>query len=333
MFKPARWTAYVVVAALTISTVVTGADVASGADDEVTFALNWLPVGEATGWYTALERGFFRDEKLNVSIVRGLGSPDTARRVAAGRAHFGVADTGSVIMLRINESVKVKTVAMFFGRAPHGVFFKKGAGISNPKALEGKTIGCPAASANRIMFPAFANTAGVDASKIIWRITDPGVVVPTLAAGRVDAICNFVTERPVMEAQVKEGVDALLFRDHGLDFYANGIVVREELAQKNPDLVRRFTRAAVRGLDYAMKHPDESVGYLLKHAPENVRDIAAKSWQITTDLIQTDEAKKNGTGYMLPAKMKATYDVVTSAFGLDAGKDDYRNLFSNEFLR
>jgi hypothetical protein len=36
---------------------------------------------------------------------------------------------------------------------------------------------------------------------------------------------------------------------------------------------------------------------------------------------------------MLPAKMKATYDIVTSAFELDAGKDDYRNLFSNEFLR
>src|SRR6185503_7260002 len=151
------------------------------------------------------------------------------------------------------------------------------AGITSPKGLEGKTIGCPAASANRIMFPAFANKAGVDASKTIWRVTDPGVVVPALAAGRVDAICNFVTERPVMEAQVKEGLEALLFRDHGLDFYANGIVVREELVQRNPDLVRRFTRAAVRGLDYAMKNPDESVGYLLKHAPENVREIAGKS--------------------------------------------------------
>jgi NitT/TauT family transport system substrate-binding protein len=332
MFMRARWIICVVVAALAVSMVVAGAGRAA-ADDDVTFALNWLPVGEAAGWYTALEKGFFREEKVNVSIVRGLGSPDTARRVAAGRAHFGVADTGSVIVLRINEAVKVRTVAMFFGRAPHGVFFKKSAGISSPKALEGKTIGCPANSANRIMFPAFANKAGVEASKIVWRVTDPGVVVPALAAGRVEAICNFDTERPVMEAQVKEGLEALLFRDHGLDFYANGIIVREELVQKNPDLVRRFTRAAVRGLDYAMKHPDEAVGHLLKHAPENVRDIAARSWQITTDLIQTDEAKKNGTGYMLPAKMKTTYDVVTSAFELDAGKDDYRNLFTNEFLR
>jgi NitT/TauT family transport system substrate-binding protein len=184
-----------------------------------------------------------------------------------------------------------------------------------------------------MLFPAFARKAGIDAGKTTWRVTDPAVVVPTLAAGRVDAVCNFVTERPVMVAQVKEPLAELLYRDAGFDFYSNGIIVREDLVQKNPDLVRRFTRAAMRGLDHAVKHPEEAVGILLKHAPENVRDIAARSWQITAELIMTDEAKKHGIGYMLPEKMKATYDVVTSAFQLDAAKDDYRNLFTNEFLR
>ena len=325
----ARWITSMAIAVLAVGLLAS----ASRADDDVTFALNWLPVGEAAGWYTALEKGYFREEKLNVSIVRGLGSPDTARRVAAGRAHFGVADTGSVVVLRINEGIKVKAVAMFFGRAPHGIFFKKSSTIAAPKDLEGKTIACPATSANKIMFPAFANKAGIDAGKITWRVTEPAVVVPSLAAGRVDAVCNFATERPVMMAQVKEPLGELLFRDAGLDFYANAIIVREETIQKNPDLVRRFTRAAVRGLDYAMKNPEEAIGHLIKNAPENVRDVASRSWQITTELIQTDEAKKNGTGYMLPAKMKATYDVVTSAFELDASKDDHRNLFTNEFLR
>lgn len=334
MCTTSRWLCYVVMAFVAAGIVSGRSDVAHAAEaDEVIFALNWLPVGEAAGWYTALEKGYFRSEKIDVSIVRGLGSPDTARRVATGRAHFGVADTGSVILLRIKEGINVKTVAMFFGRAPHGVFFRKSTGISKPKDLEGKTIGCPAASANRVMFPAFASMAGVDAGKVIWRVTDPGVVVPTFAAGRVDAICNFVTERPVMEAQVKDEMAALLYRDFGLDFYANGIIVREETLQKNPDLVRRFTRAAVRGLEYAVNNPEEAVGILLKHAPENQREIASKSWQITRDLIMTDEAKSHGVGYMLPAKMKATYDVVTSAFELDPTKDDFRNLFTNEFLR
>jgi NitT/TauT family transport system substrate-binding protein len=331
MVARARFIAAAAVAAAVVCLLAAGSHAAD--PDDVTFALNWLPVGEAAGWYTALEKGYFREEKINVSIVRGLGSPDTARRVAAGRAHFGVADTGSVVVLRNKEGIKVKAVAMFFGRAPHGIFFRKSSGIAVPRDLEGKTIACPATSANKIMFPAFANKAGIDAGKITWRVTDPAVVVPTLAAGRVDAVCNFATERPVMVAQVKEPLGELLFRDAGLDFYANAIIVREDMLQKNPDLVRRFTRAAIRGLDHAMKNPEEAIGHLLKNAPENVREVAARSWQITTELIMTDEAKTHGTGYMLPAKMKATYDVVTAAFELDASKDDYRHLFTNEFLR
>ena len=58
---------------------------ASRADDDVTFALNWLPVGEAAGWYTALEKGYFREEKLNVGIVRGLGSDSSSARFALPR--------------------------------------------------------------------------------------------------------------------------------------------------------------------------------------------------------------------------------------------------------
>ena len=57
--------------------------------DQVVFALNWLPVGEAAGWYVALDKGMFLENNIAVSIVRGMGSADTAKRVAAERATFG----------------------------------------------------------------------------------------------------------------------------------------------------------------------------------------------------------------------------------------------------
>src|ERR1700755_1996711 len=112
--------------------------------DEVTFALNWLPVGEAAGWYVAFDKGYFRENNIDVTIVRGFGSGDTAKRVAAKRATFGVADIGTVILLRINEGIKVSAIGMFFGRAPHAVFFRASDKIKTPKDLEGKSIACPA---------------------------------------------------------------------------------------------------------------------------------------------------------------------------------------------
>src|SRR4051812_26106181 len=92
--------------------------------DQVTFALNWLPVGESAGWYIALDKGYFKENNLDVTIVRGFGSGDTAKRVAAKRAQLGVADIGTVILLRSNEGIKVTAIGMFFGRAPHAVFFR-----------------------------------------------------------------------------------------------------------------------------------------------------------------------------------------------------------------
>ena len=301
--------------------------------DEVLFALNWLPVGEAAGWYVALEKGFFRENNIDVTIARGFGSGDTAKRVAAKRATFGVADIGTVILLRINEGINVRAVGMFFGRAPHAVFFRASSAIKNPKDLEGKSIACPATSANKVMFPAFAALAGIDANKVEWRITDSAVAIPTFAAGRADLVCEFLTSRPNVAAQSKEPISQFVYADYGFKIYANAVIAQEDTVKQNPDLVRRFVRAAMRGLDYAVKNPDEAMKVLMKYAPENKPAIAAEEWKVAADLIMTDEAKSNGVGYMDPQKVAATYEIITTSFNLDKSKDKVENLYSNDYLK
>jgi len=301
--------------------------------DEVTFALNWLPVGEAAGWYVALDKGYFRENNIDVNIVRGFGSGDTAKRVAAKRATFGVADIGTVILLRINEGIKVTSVGMFFGRAPHAVFFRESSNIKTPNDLAGKSIACPATSANKVMFPAFASLVGIDASKVEWKITDPAVAIPTFAAGRADLVCEFLTSRPNIAAQSREKISQFVYADYGFRIYANAIIAQEDTIKQNPELVRRFVRAAMRGLDYAIKNPDEAVQTLIRYAPENRPVIAAEEWQVATDLIMTEEAKRNGIGYMDPQRIAATYDIITSTFSLDKTKDRIEDLYSNNFLK
>jgi NitT/TauT family transport system substrate-binding protein len=301
--------------------------------DEVTFALNWLPVGEAAGWYVALDKGYFRENNIDVNIVRGFGSGDTAKRVAAKRATFGVADIGTVILLRSNEGIKVTAVGMFFGRAPHAVFFRESSNIKTPTDLAGKSIACPATSANKVMFPAFASLVGLDASKVEWKITDPAVAIPTFAAGRADLVCEFLTSRPNIAAQSREKISQFVYADYGFRIYANAVIAQEDTIKQNPELVRRFVRAAMRGLDYAIKNPDEAVQTLIKYAPENRPVIAAEEWQVATDLIMTEEAKRNGVGYMDPQRIAATYDIITSTFSLDKTKDRIEDLYSNNFLK
>lgn len=301
--------------------------------DQVTFALNWLATGEAAGWFLALDKGFFKENNIDVTIARGFGSGDTTKRVAAKRAEFGVADMGAVILQRINEGVQVRGVGMFYGRAPHAVFFRTDSTIKSPKDLETRNIACPATSANKLMFPAFAAGAGFDAKKVEWRITDPAVAIATFAAGKTDAVCEFITSGPKIVAQTPQKTSHFLYADFGFRAYANAVVVHEDMIRQNPDLVRRFVRAAMRGLDYAVKNPDEAIKALLKFQPENKPALAAEEWAVAASLIMTDEAKRNGVGYMDPERMAVTFDLVTSAFELNKNKDKVENIFSNDFLK
>jgi NitT/TauT family transport system substrate-binding protein len=299
--------------------------------DEVVFALNWLPVGESAGWYVGLEKGFFAANNITVSIARGFGSEDTAKRVATGRAQFGVADTGTTIVLRNREGVRIKDVAMFFGKEPHAIYYKKDS-IHTPKDLEGKGIVCPANSAAGVMFPAFAARLGIDLQKIRWLVSDQAVIIPTFAAGRGDALCYYVTGRPAVLAQAPWAGE-FLYTDYGLDFYSNAVITHEDTIREKPDLVRRFTMAALRGLQYGLENPKEAVAILKKYAPENQEAIALEEWKVTSGLIMSPEAQRNGVGYMLPEKMKTTYDLVTAAFKLNGSKDTAANLYTNEFLK
>src|SRR2546422_6228200 len=69
--------------------------------------LDFVPTGEYVPHYTALEKGWYRDEGLDVKIVRGQGSADTVKRVAAGQGEVGISDVSALIAARANTDVKV----------------------------------------------------------------------------------------------------------------------------------------------------------------------------------------------------------------------------------
>lgn len=68
------------------------------AADSVTFILDWIPYGSHTGFYTALQKGFFREAGINATVRRGYGSGDTVKLVSAGKGDLGFADTGTLIV-------------------------------------------------------------------------------------------------------------------------------------------------------------------------------------------------------------------------------------------
>ena len=94
---------------------------AATAQEKVRFQTDWIASGEHAAYYGALVKGIWAQEGLDITITRGYGSGDTATKVGAGAADFGVSDVGAVLTARARASLPVKTIASVYSYSPHSL--------------------------------------------------------------------------------------------------------------------------------------------------------------------------------------------------------------------
>ncbi|MFQ5913876.1 MAG: ABC transporter substrate-binding protein [Nitrospinota bacterium] len=330
--KKAGWRMESIAVAFALALLWFGA--APAAAEKVTFALDWVPYGKHAGWYAALEKGYFKEEGLTVNIIRGHGSGDTVKVVASKGAEFGFADASSLIIARGNTGVQVKEVAMGHHKSLFCIYVLKKTGVRGPKDLSGKTIGSAVGNAARVTFPALAKATGLNPDTVKWIDMPPPSQAPSLFGERVDAIVTYATIGPTyFEAARKSGKPVLeyLFSDYGVDLYSNGIITRDDRIKGNPEQVRRFVRASMRGLAFAVEHPDEAVKIFLKSYPTFAPRVARQHLDIMNRHLLTPTTKKTGIGFMTKEKMKLTRDVVAKYFKLKR-LPKLEEIYTNEFV-
>ena len=137
------------------------------------------------------------------------------------------------------------------------------------------------------MFGAYAKAAGIDASKVTWVIAGSDALPGMLSLGRVDGIGQYTVGEPLLKkAAAPKDIVQLAYSDVGLDYYGSGIVAMESTLQTNPDMVKRFIAATLRGLKDAMANPKEAGEIMHKYhrqVDEGVaRDETVKVGQLAT---------------------------------------------------
>jgi NitT/TauT family transport system substrate-binding protein len=302
--------------ALLVATALLGAVLAQSAEaaDSVTLITDFGYNGRHSYFFVALDKGYYKDAGIDVKIVGGKGSVDAIRQVAAGNANFGFADAGSLILARANDNILVKMVAVVYARPPQAIFCAAEAGLKTPKDLEGKSIANPAGGSIPDMFPAFAKAAGIDASKVNWVVAASSALPGLLASGKVPCVGQFTVGEPLLRAQAApKKLVRFAYSDPGLSYYGNGIIATEETIKSNPDLVRRFVAATIKGLKSAIADPADAGAILHKLHPEVSADVAKGETESVAELAQV---KGRPLAEIDPAGIQATIDVVNGAFKL-----------------
>jgi NitT/TauT family transport system substrate-binding protein len=284
------------------------------AADKVTFVTDFGYNGRHAYYFVALEKGYYARNNLDVSIVRGQGSADAVKQVAAGTAQIGFADTAAVILGRGNDQIPTKLVGMIYAKPPHAIFVLKDSGIRQPKDLEGKKIADTAFSAVPKLFDAYAKAAKIDGSKVTWLVATSDALPGMLTTGRADGIGQFIVGEPLLaKAATPKEVHALAYADVGLDLYGNGIIASDTLIKSNPDLIKRFVAATLQGLKDAIANPQEAGEIMNKHHRQVDAAIAAGETRIVGTLTKQDGLPLGGLD---PARVKKSIDIVAGAFTL-----------------
>src|SRR5271166_1293187 len=281
------------------------------AADKVTFVTDFGYNGRHAYYFVALEKGYYARQNLDVAIVRGQGSADAVKQVAAGTAQIGFADAFAVVLGRANDDIPVRLVAMVYAKPPHAVYVLKESGIAKPKDLEGRKLADTAFSAVPKLFDAYAKAAHIDAGKVTWLVATSDALPAMLTTGRADGIGQFIVGEPLLaKSAAPKEIFALSYADAGLDLYGNGIIASDGLLKSNPDLVRRFVTATMQGLKDAIADPQGAGAIMNKHHREVDADIASAETKIVGTLTGQP------LGVLDAARVGKTRDIVAGAYAL-----------------
>lgn len=307
------------------------------AQTAVKFTLDWKFEGPAAGFLLALDKGYFKDEGLDVTIDIGNGSVEAIPRVATGAYQMGFGDINSLIkFLDEDPSQKVEAVMMVYDKPVFSIVGRKSLGITeDPKSLEGKTLGAPPPDGAFAQWAAFKQVAGIDDSGITIESIGFPVREPMLAKGEVDAVFGFAFS--VILNLKAQGVPAddivpILFADNGLGLYGNAVMVNEDFAEANPEAVKGFLKALAKGFAEAVADPAAGVAAVLKANETLNADIELERLTMANEMnIKTPYVAENGMGDVDMAKLDASIEILKTSMGLK-GAVTAADVFDPQYL-
>ncbi|SAL14034.1 ABC nitrate/sulfonate/bicarbonate transporter, inner membrane subunit [Caballeronia peredens] len=298
------------------------------ADTEVPFQLNWTAGGPNAGFAAAVAEGFYKQAGLDVKVTEGNGSGNTAQLVANGRAQLAYADAVAVSQL-IAKGAPMRVIATIYQSNPNEVSALKKSGIKSIKDLVGRKVGVPSGSSQTTMLPLFLKANGLKESDVTLINMPVASMVPALLQGQVDAILGSMDSYQLqLEAQGAELVN-FRFADYGVPTVSTSIFATNDYLKSNPDVVRKFVAASLKGWTFAIDNPAKAVKDLKTVFPNVNEKLAAAELAAITPLFCSGGAKSVGKAE--DASWARTQDLLAQVKLLPAGQDP-KTYYTDEFL-
>jgi NitT/TauT family transport system substrate-binding protein len=291
-----------------------------------------LPMGfvanvQFAPWYVAVERGYFAAEGFELEFDYGDWDTKGVQLVAAGWAPFAIASGDQVLQARA-QGMPIVAVVNWFQRFPVAVVALEESGIQGPADLVGRKVGIPETfgAASYIGWRALAASTGLEEEDVQLEVIGYAAL-ENLTVGRVEAAVVYANNEPVQLGQRGYGYVLIPVADYA-PLVSNGVITNEETLQENPELVRAFARAFLKGLTDTLDDPDAAFEMCKKYVEglEENETVQRAVLEATLPYWRGDPV-----GASDPAAWQKTVEVMSEA-GLLSGSVEAEKAFTNDYL-
>ena len=291
--------------------------------------LDWTPNTNHTGLYVALEKGYYKDEGLDVEIVQPSEGSSTTL-IATENGDFGVTYQEDVTYALTSEDpLPVKAIATIIQNNTSGFASPKSKNIETVKDFEGKVYGGWGSPSEEAILKAIMKKNGADYNKLkninigsddFFAATEKNIDIAWIFEGWTG-----------VEAKLK-GIDlnyiAVKDLHPDLNYYTPILVTNNKLINENPDKVKDFLKATEKGYKYSIDNPEESAKILLKYAPELDENLAIESQKFLAKEYISDAPKWR----VMKSEVWKNYAKFLKDNGLIEKELKVEDAFTNDFL-
>jgi len=317
------------VLALVITTCTTQPTAEPAANVAMTFMAGYRPQANLpfVGAYVAQAKGYFEDQGLEVRIDHSPGGGEHLQLTTLGQVQVTTQDAAVLLKRRSDPGLPIVSFALLGQRGQQAFAALSSAGLQTPKDWEGLLVGYKGTPPPDLL--ALLNAAGADPGLV--ELVNVGFDPRVLTEGRVDVYPVFKSNEPFLIRSW--GFDVTLWdaADYGVPTLGLAYVTSEETLESHPDLLARFLRAALQGIDFAAKNPDEAVEIVLSYTgPETDREHMLFMLQMELLDYYSEVTETYGNGWQTLDQWQSLADLLVEVEAMSP--IDVSKAFTNEIL-
>jgi NitT/TauT family transport system substrate-binding protein len=293
----------------------------------VTLQLQWTAQSQFAGYFVAAEKGYFRQEGLDVVIKPGAVDIVPQQVLAAGQADFAIAWVPKALVSR-EEGARIVNIAQIFQRSGTLEVSWRDSNITRPEDWRGKRVGTWGFG-NEFELLAAMRKAGLDPERDLTLVMQPFDMtlllnreVDAAQATTYNEYAQVLEQRNPQTGRLyqPEDLSVIDFNQVGTAMLQDSLWAREEWLSdaRNRESAVRFLRASFRGWIYCREHLDESVEIALRAAPTQGR--GHMTWQLN-EVNKLIWPSRLGIGIVDPDLWQQTITVATSQRVLQSPPD------------